>query len=49
MASAPILVVEDNPANLKLIRVVLTAAGYDASNVVGGTSAWIRAGHPIEK
>ena len=28
---------------------VLTAAGYDASNVVGGTSAWIRAGRPIEK
>lgn len=28
---------------------VLTAHGYDASNVVGGTSAWIRSGRPIEK
>jgi rhodanese-related sulfurtransferase len=28
---------------------VLTAAGYDASNVAGGTSAWIRAGRQIEK
>ncbi len=27
----------------------LTGAGFDAVNVVGGTSAWIRAGHPIEK
>lgn len=28
---------------------VLTAAGYDATNVAGGTSAWIRAGRTIEK
>ncbi|MBE7323551.1 rhodanese-like domain-containing protein [Nocardioides sp. Y6] len=28
---------------------VLSAAGFDAVNVAGGTSAWIRAGHPIEK
>lgn len=28
---------------------VLVAAGYDAVNVEGGTSAWIRSGHPIEK
>lgn len=28
---------------------VLRAHGFDARNVVGGTSAWIRAGHPIEK
>ena len=28
---------------------VLAAAGYDATNVAGGTSAWIRAGRPIEK
>jgi len=28
---------------------VLTAAGYDATNVAGGTAAWIRAGRPIEK
>ena len=28
---------------------VLSAAGFDAVNVAGGTTAWIRAGHPIEK
>ncbi len=28
---------------------VLTAAGFDATNVAGGTSAWIRSGLPIEK
>lgn len=28
---------------------VLTAAGFDASNVAGGTNAWVRSGHPIEK
>lgn len=28
---------------------VLTAQGFDAANVVGGTSAWIRSGRPIEK
>ncbi len=28
---------------------VLTANGFDAVNVAGGTSAWIRSGRPIEK
>ena len=28
---------------------VLQAQGFDARNVLGGTSAWIRAGRPIEK
>lgn len=28
---------------------VLAAAGFDAVNVVGGTSAWIRSGRPIER
>lgn len=28
---------------------VLTANGFDAINVAGGTSAWIRSGRPIEK
>lgn len=27
----------------------LTAAGFDARNVAGGTSAWIRAGRPVER
>ena len=26
---------------------VLVRAGYDAFSVIGGTSAWTRAGHPI--
>lgn len=28
---------------------VLTASGYDAIDVAGGTSAWVRSGRPIEK
>lgn len=28
---------------------ILTANGFDAINVAGGTSAWIRSGRPIEK
>ena len=28
---------------------VLTANGFDATNVAGGTSAWLRSGRPIEK
>lgn len=27
----------------------LTAAGFDAVNIKGGTSAWIQSGHPVEK
>lgn len=27
----------------------LTAAGLDATNVAGGTSAWVRSGRPTEK
>lgn len=30
MASDPILIVDDNPANLKLARLLLTAEGHDA-------------------
>ena len=28
---------------------LLASAGYTTVNVVGGTSAWIAAGHPVEK
>lgn len=28
---------------------VLAASGFDAINVAGGTSAWVRSGRPIEK
>ncbi len=27
----------------------LTGSGFDAVNIAGGTSAWIRAGRPTEK
>lgn len=36
MSGAPILVVDDNPSNLKLVRVLLQAKGYD---VVTATDA----------
>lgn len=29
MAGEPVLIVDDNPANLKLMRVLLTAEGYE--------------------
>ena len=28
---------------------VLTATGFDAFNVAGGTDAWIRSGRPVER
>jgi rhodanese-related sulfurtransferase len=31
------------------IADVLTARGYEAINVAGGTSAWARSGRPMEK
>ena len=39
MAGEPILVVDDNPQNLKLARVVLAAAGYDVRTAVDSESA----------
>ena len=30
MANEPILIVDDNPVNMKLIRILLTGEGYDA-------------------
>ncbi len=36
MSSARILVVEDNPLNLKLVRDVLEAAGYDVVSASSG-------------
>jgi two-component system, cell cycle response regulator DivK len=34
-----ILVVDDNPANLKLMRMVLTSAGYEVTTAANGTEA----------
>ena len=45
----PVLVVCASGNRSGVMVEVLTAAGFDAINVAGGTSAWIRAGRPIEK
>ena len=45
----PVLVVCASGNRSAAMTDVLTAAGYDAANVVGGTRAWIESGRPIEK
>ena len=39
MSREPILIVDDNPQNLKLARVLLTAAGYEAHTAVDAEDA----------
>ncbi len=39
MAGEPILIVDDNPLNLKLVRVVLARAGYDVRTASDATEA----------
>jgi CheY-like chemotaxis protein len=39
MAGEPILIVDDQPANLKLARVVLTSVGYDVRTVTDAEEA----------
>jgi two-component system cell cycle response regulator len=39
MAAEPILIVDDNIQNLKLARVILTAAGYDVATAVDAEEA----------
>jgi len=39
MAGEAILIVDDNPANLKLARVVLTSAGYDVRTAADAEEA----------
>jgi len=39
MASEPILIVDDNPINLKLARVLLTAEGYQVRTAEDATEA----------
>lgn len=41
MAGAPILIVDDNPLNLKLTRVLLTRAGYDVYTAADAESALV--------
>jgi two-component system, cell cycle response regulator DivK len=39
MAGDPILIVDDNPANLKLARVLLTGAGYEVRTAADAPEA----------
>jgi CheY-like chemotaxis protein len=39
MAGEPLLVVDDNPQNLKLARVVLAGAGYDVRTAIDAEDA----------
>ncbi|HYL06691.1 MAG TPA: response regulator [Thermoanaerobaculia bacterium] len=39
MAGEPILIVDDNPANLKLVRVMLRAEGYEVQAAVDAEQA----------
>ena len=45
----PVYVVCASGNRSSTMTEVLTAAGFDAINIAGGTSAWIRSGRPIEK
>ena len=39
MASEPILIVDDNPQNLKLAKVILCAEGYDVKTAIDAEDA----------
>src|SRR5205807_5973224 len=39
MAGAPILIVDDNPVNLKLVRVLLATEGYDVRTAADAEEA----------
>ena len=46
-ADRPVLVIcGSGPRSARAVEA-LRAAGYDATNVVGGTNAWIDAGFPV--
>lgn len=45
----PVYVVCASGNRSSAMTEVLTAAGFDAINVAGGTEAWIRSGLPVEK
>ena len=47
--NCPVYVVCASGNRSSAMTDVLTAAGFDAINVAGGTSAWARSGRPIEK
>lgn len=41
MAKAPVLIVDDNPLNLKLVHVVLKAEGYEARTATDAEEALV--------
>ncbi len=45
----PVLLVCASGNRSGVMTEVLRAAGFEASNVAGGTSAWSRSGRPTEK
>ncbi|WP_182526516.1 rhodanese-like domain-containing protein [Nocardioides dongkuii] len=45
--SSPVHVVCASGNRSAAMTDVLTAQGFDAVNVVGGTAAWVRAGRPV--
>ena len=40
MGGDPLLIVDDNPVNVKLVRAVLAADGYDIRTAADGAEAW---------
>ncbi len=40
MTGDPVLIVDDNPVNVKLVRAVLAADGYDIRTATDGPEAW---------
>lgn len=46
--SKPVHVICATGNRSKAMADLLVAAGFDAASVVGGTQAWITAGHPVE-
>ena len=39
MAGEQILIIEDNPSNLKLVRILLTLEGYDVQSATNAEEA----------
>lgn len=45
--SRPVLVICQSGGRSSAMADVLVHRGFDARSVVGGTAAWIQAGHPV--
>ena len=46
---SPVYVVCASGGRSSAMTEVLTAAGFEAASVAGGTNAWINAGRPVER